>query len=325
MLELVRNPDLYHGKEKVKNFFEGWYFKIVDKSKKHVLAFIPGIIKSENNKDTHAFIQVLNGKRGHFEYLEYNEQNFKWNNDVNNFNFSIGDNYFSYSKMIININDEDIIKGTLKFSNILKWPDSKINPGSMGFYNYLSFMECYSQVGVVDGKIEGSLSINGEEINFTDGKIYSEKKWGVKFPTTWIWAQGNCFEQDDVSVTCSIAKIPFLKTSFTGFLVGLNIGDEFYKFTTINRSKINIINKGTDYKMQFRKDKLLLEIDLYTNKKDFFLCKAPIDGTMRSFVSENINSIVTLRLFDENNNNIIYEGKSYCSGVEYCGNIDDLI
>ena len=27
----IFNPNLYHGKHKSKNFFEGWYYKIVDK------------------------------------------------------------------------------------------------------------------------------------------------------------------------------------------------------------------------------------------------------------------------------------------------------
>ncbi|MDS0524252.1 hypothetical protein NNC19_01090 [Clostridium sp. SHJSY1] len=45
----------------------------------------------------------------------------------------------------------------------------------MGFYNYLDFMECYSQVCAVDGYIRGKLYINEEEIDFTGGKVYVEK------------------------------------------------------------------------------------------------------------------------------------------------------
>lgn len=33
MLKQVINPDIYHGWKKEKNFFEGWYFKIVNAKK----------------------------------------------------------------------------------------------------------------------------------------------------------------------------------------------------------------------------------------------------------------------------------------------------
>ncbi|EKY26723.1 hypothetical protein HMPREF0216_01908 [Clostridium celatum DSM 1785] len=41
----------------------------------------------------------------------------------------------------------------------------------MGFYNYLNFMECYSQVCALDGGIYGYLKLNNKEIDFTDGKM----------------------------------------------------------------------------------------------------------------------------------------------------------
>lgn len=45
-----------------------------------------------------------------------------------------------------------------------------INPGSMGFYNYLKFMECYSQVCALDGDIIGALEIDNKVVDFTGGR-----------------------------------------------------------------------------------------------------------------------------------------------------------
>ena len=55
------NPDMYHGWGKEKNYFEGWYFKIVDPTEQYAFAFIPGISIGQENQ--HAFIQVLDGKK----------------------------------------------------------------------------------------------------------------------------------------------------------------------------------------------------------------------------------------------------------------------
>lgn len=59
----------------------------------------------------------------------------------------------------------------MNFSNLYYWQDYLINPGIMGFYNYLNFMECYSQVCALDGGIYGYLKLNNKEIDFTDGKM----------------------------------------------------------------------------------------------------------------------------------------------------------
>ena len=55
-------------------------------------------------------------------------------------------------------------------------------PGVMGPFSFVPFMECYHGVVNIDHKISGSLMINNEEIDFTDGYGYIEKDWGKSFP-----------------------------------------------------------------------------------------------------------------------------------------------
>ncbi|MGL5353036.1 MAG: tocopherol cyclase family protein, partial [Clostridium sp.] len=147
------NPDLYHGKNKKSNFFEGWYFKIVDKNNENQFAFIAGISKSPKGNNNHSFIQVLNSKTLNYKYNKFNEESFHFNNK--NFKIKVDKSIFALDHIKLNISSKNsVIKGKLKFNNTIKWPDSIINPGSMGFYNYLCFMECYAQVCVLDGNIE---------------------------------------------------------------------------------------------------------------------------------------------------------------------------
>ena len=55
------NPDRYHGWGNKRNYFEGWYYKVVDQAESRAFAFIPGIAMASNG-EKHAFIQVLDGK-----------------------------------------------------------------------------------------------------------------------------------------------------------------------------------------------------------------------------------------------------------------------
>lgn len=318
MIKNILNPDLYHGKNKKHNFFEGWYFKVVDYSEEHPLSIIPGIFKGRDNESFHSFIQVLLGQTNKYFYNKYDVNLFSYSDSE--FKLWIEDNYFSLSGLKINIDRKDIrLRGELRFINLKKWPDSKINPGSMGFYNYLSFMQCYSQVCAIDMSVEGSLNINGEGVDFTKGKGYIEKNWGRAFPYAWIWIQCNCFKNSKGALSCSIGHIPFPLGSFRGFLIGFEANDRFYSFTTMNKSKINIAERGSDVIIRARNNNLLLTIKTKSSEEDFILCNGPRDDKMIPLVQESVRGEVTVELKDTCKNKILFCDIGSCAGIEYGG------
>ena len=316
----IFNPDLYHGIHKSKNFFEGWYYKIVDKKNNYKIAIIPGISYGNNDNEHHCFIQIGNGTDLKYNYLFYNIDDFKSSNKP--FRICIHSNIFALDGINLSINKDNLnIKGNLVFKNIKKWPDSLLSPGSMGFYNYLKLMECYSQVCVLNGFIVGSLNINGENIDFTGGKVYIEKNWGKSFPESWLWIQSNSFKDRKTSITCSLGTIPFPIKSFTGFLIGLTIEDKFYSFTTMNHSKIYIQTFGDDVILTVNRKNLKLTLKTYTNPKDFLILKSPVKGAMVSTIKENLNGKVYMLLEDIKLNKIIFEDTGTSAGIEYGGNL----
>jgi len=153
-MKTILNPDLYHGGKKEKDFFEGWYFKIVDKDNLYKFAFIPGISLGKSSNEHHSFIQIVDGFDTKYNYLRFDKSDFKFDNSSTDFKIGVNSNIFSLDKINLNLKyDNRSIKGNLLFKNIIKWKGSIINPGSMGFYNYLNFMECYSQVCALNGDI----------------------------------------------------------------------------------------------------------------------------------------------------------------------------
>jgi len=239
-----------------------------------------------------------------------------------NFNLSVANSNFSLNQISLDINDEsDHIIGNVCFQNLLKWPDSKISPGSMGYYNFIPRMQCYSQVSVMDMDLEGSLNINGSEIDFTGGKGYIEKNWGSAFPYSWTWVQCNSFKNRKASLSCSIGHIPFMITSFRGFLIGLFLDDKFYKFTTINKSTLNIVQNGLDVIITTENKKYKLIIQTKTDKSDFMLCMGPRDDKMVPLVEENLKASVKLTLIDKSICKTIFCEDGLCCGIEYGGDM----
>lgn len=318
MIKQILNPDLYHGKNRKSNFFEGWYFKLIDSSMEYPIAIIPGISKETNSKNSHSFIQILLGKDIKYFYKRYDVDSFSAHNSI--FHVEIDNSKFSLEGLDIHIVDKDVsIKGSLKFKNIIKWPDSKLNPGSMGFYNYLNFMECYSQVCALNMKLEGNLEINGKNIDFTNGKGYIEKNWGKSFPHGWIWVQCNNFKNANGALSCSIGHIPFPLGSFRGFLVGFDVSGVFYSFTTINRSTISITEKESDVLIVLHNKNHKLTIKTKSSKSNFMLCNGPKDGGMIPLVEETLTGEVAVELKELNSNKVLFHDTGACTGIEYGG------
>lgn len=323
MLKSVLNPDLYHGKNKKGNFFEGWYFKIVHPTEDYTYCFIPGIFISSNKAYSHSFIQVVKGHEADFSYIRYSMGDFQASDTE--FNVKVKRNFFSLEEINLNIhNEKEMILGRLTFSNITKWPDSIINPGSMGFYNYLSFMQCYSQVCAIDGAIDGSLNINGKNIDFTGGRVYIEKNWGKAFPYSYIWVQGNSFFKEPAAITCSIGHVPFPVSSFTGFLIGVCIDGWFYKFTTMNKSTLAISFEKERIILRAESREALLKIEADYKEESFIDLYAPRDNNMVPIARESLQGSLKVSLYDKNINSEILRDCCSSAGVEFSGNYRSL-
>ncbi len=314
-----RNPDLYHGHNKSKNFFEGWYFKLVDAKKENVMVFIPGISYGRQPDHHHSFIQVIQAVNRQYDYLTYPVQSFQA--ERNMFRVGIQGNVFSLQGIHLDLNREEIrIQGDLQFSNTVKWPDSFIQPGSMGFYNYIPGMQCYAQVCAMDMDLSGSLTIDGREMDFTGGKGYVEKNWGKMFPYSWIWIQSNHFNVPRASLSCSLAHIPLPVGSFRGFLIGLLLDRQFFSFTTMNRSRMFIYPKGHDVTIRVENKEYVMKMDTETKDDNFILLKGPRDGQMVPLVQENLAGRVGVTLVQKRTGDVLFQSIGECAGIEYGGN-----
>lgn len=210
------NPEVFQGKYKSKNYFEGWYYKIVSKDELNSFAFIPGIAYDKSGND-HGFIQIIDSINYRTEYFKFPISDFAYSEKE--LDVSMGQNKFTKDSIYIELGEEDYpVTGALEFYDIESFPKKITRPGIMGPFSFAPFMECYHGVVNIHQKIRGSLVINHKEIDFTDGYGYIEKDWGRSFPKWWVWLQSNHFNEKDASLMFAIAEIPWLGNYFTGFL-----------------------------------------------------------------------------------------------------------
>ena len=308
-------PDGYHGWGLQRNYFEGWYFKLVDPSEQIILAIIPGIAMEEDGK-RHAFIQVFDGKQCKASYYDFPAKDFRPASD--HFAVTLGDNFFSTDLIRLNL---PTLKGELKLEQITPWPKMLGAPGIMGWYSFVPFMECYHGVVSLHHHLKGQLSIDGQNTDFDNGIGYTEKDWGRSFPKAWVWMQCNHFDtREKVSLMASVAHIPWVGSHFTGHIVGFQLGKKLYRFATYTGSRLKATLGKNHVELNFKSGKHRLQIKA-TQAPGAELI-SPISGEMRGKVNESIRAKLTVQLFEKDQ--LIFEGKGRNAGLEIAGAVEEL-
>ncbi len=312
----IWNPDMYHGWGKEKSYFEGWYFKIVDPTEQYVFAIIPGISKEEDGKQE-AFIQLLDGANCKAEYIAFDKDKFVPGTD--RFELDLGQNYFSAKAVKL---DLPTLKGQLELLGTTPWPKMLGAPGIMGWYGFMPFMECYHGVVSLNHHLKGELVYNGTAIDFDGGKGYIEKDWGKSFPSAWIWSQTNHFEADrKISLMASVAKIPWLGSSFIGYLVGFYLDDQLYRFATYTGAKMKA--SLTDYGVQLSFKDRNQRIEIEAHKAPGADLISPISGKMTGKVNESMQAQLNVKFYQKDK--LVYEGTGKNAGLELAGDVDKLL
>lgn len=310
-LFLMRNPEVFQGQKYLgtkEHYFEGWYFKHTNH--KEEIAFIPGI--SLDGGKQKAFVQIITSKKSYYVHYDICDFQFRFKP----FGIKIGNNIFSKERIHIDIQDKKQklkIYGDLKYSNRKNIHTNILKPNIMGPFSYIPFMECNHAILSMKHKVEGVLHINRHKISFHDGDGYIEKDWGCSFPKSYVWCQGNSFQNTNASFLLSIAHIPFKVLEFRGFICSLIIGNHEFQFTTYNHAKIMKCSIDEDsLHIILKKGSYILDIK---SKFDSGLkLAAPVKGKMDKEILENITSLISVTL--RKNNVVMFSDTSEHCGIE---------
>jgi hypothetical protein len=141
-------------------------------------------------------------------------------------------------------------------------------------------------------------------------------------PEAWIWMQSNHFEKTGTSFMLSVAKIPWLKNSFTGFLCVMLLEGKIHRFATYTGAKL--INLSVDDKV--------VQVEI-TDKKYHLLISAkhaargllaaPLNGAMDRRIAESIDAEITVRV-TELSGQEIFVGTGKTAGLELVGEMREL-
>lgn len=312
----VQNPNRYQGQGREKNYFEGWYYKMVHQSGEHAIALIPGV-SITNKTDRHAFIQLMDGTGGKSHYYRFPFESFVADKQL--LDIRIGDNYFSEAKVKVVLPD---IRADLEITEQTPLQTSMWNPGIMGWYSFTPMMECYHGIVSMHHRLQGNVDHGGKVWNYDRATGYIEKDWGTSFPKCWFWTHSNTFDAEEkVSLMASVAHIPWMGHYFVGFIVALQWGDQQIRFATYNGSKVKARLDDEALYLQFKKGNKVLSVKSIKGPSAELI--SPISGQMTGKVNESLQARLLVKLEENGKPILVTEGHS--GGLEIAGDIDILL
>ncbi|WP_319500332.1 tocopherol cyclase family protein [uncultured Draconibacterium sp.] len=316
-IKALFHPERYHGWRRTQRYFEGWYYKVISADEQQAFAFIPGIAMDEQGKQ-HAFIQVLDGKAQTAEYFQFAAEAFSAASG--SFSVGVGGNTFTGNSLQLALDD---YSGILQFKNTVPWPNRWYSPGIMGPYTFVPFMECYHGIVSMDHTLEGTLNIGGKTIDFSGGRGYIEKDWGHSFPSAYFWMQSNHFAQEGISFKASVAKIPWLRSSFVGFIAGLYFNGRLFQFTTYNGTKL-LRSLADKQQVELLMENKKYRLEVLAQRDHATELASPLSGIMDGRISESMTSKLEITLSDKKSGEVLFRDTGRNAALEVAGKIEEI-
>jgi len=205
----------------------------------------------------------------------------------------------------------------LTFSDCRKYPTSILHPGIMGPFSFIPNMECNHVIIHLSHRISGTLTLDGELLDFEGGSGYIEKDYGRSFPKEYVWIQASHFDQGDASFVFSYAHIPFMGTSFPGFFAYFSdFSKTQARFATYNLSRL--VRWEIDKEEGICRGCLkgsIGTLEFHAEMLGGGKLRAPVEGNMDREIIESIGARVEVHLTDRKGA-MRYRGTSGEAGME---------
>ena len=268
-----------------RSYFEGWYFKCQTKDGK-TIALIPAIHKDGSGQGS-ASLQII--AEGGTWWLEYPEAEFHVTKQP--LRILLGPNTFGEEGISLQVERSSLsLNGDLRHG-----PLTPLQSDIMGPFRFISELECTHGVVSMGHRLDGTLTLNGETLDFSNGVGYIETDRGRSFPEKYLWTQCSWAKPKTTGLMLAIATIPVLKHArFTGVICSIHYNKREYRLATYKGSRIKAWSKHRAEIVQ-GKNRLLVEV----LEKQGQPLRAPMEGAMGRIIHESLCSKVRYRFWEK--------------------------
>ncbi len=272
----------FHGTGRRGPYFEGWYLKCQTRQGR-ALALIPAFhIDREGRRS--ASLQVI-AENGTW-WLAYPDAAF--HACEGRFAVQMDQSVWDDTGLCLKVERDDLcLQGRLRGG-----PFVPLASDIMGPFRFLPGMECSHGVLSMGHPLSGSLTLNGEVLDFTDGTGYIETDRGRSFPSAYLWTQCAWRRPERCSLMLSVATIPLAVGSFTGCICAVMDRGQEYRLATYRGARVE---KWSSSGAVIRQGPYRLEAEVIAERGHPL--QAPVDGDMRRTIHESLCAAMRYRFW----------------------------
>ncbi len=143
--------------------------------------------------------------------------------------------------------------------------------------------------------------------------------------SAWIWLQTNHFEQQGTSLTASVAIIPWVGRSFTGFIVGFWHDRTLHRFASYTGARIEQL-VVTEESIHWVVRDARLRLEMEATRPGGGLLQAPTTQNMGRRIAETLDATVRVELtsLGPQGRRRIFSGEGRHGGLEAVGDLERL-
>ncbi|MEL6142804.1 MAG: tocopherol cyclase family protein [Bacteroidota bacterium] len=260
---------------------------------------------------------MLDGIRAKSSYHRFAPEDFR--PDENQFSVWVGNNHFHDHGFSVDLPE---IKGEINFTGAVRWPSRLTAPGVMGWYGYVPGMQCYHGLVSLYHQLDGYLTDDLGNRILNGGVGYVEKDWGSSFPNAWVWTQSNHLDtKQPASLMVSVADIPWLGTSFTGFLSTFLFEGDLHTFATWTGAKAQLSFAGESVTVVLTDRRKQLTVTGHPAPGGDLA--SPIEGAMTGKINESLQAKLSVHF--EIDGKTRYQGPAEWAGLEVTDNAREIL
>ncbi|MEE2787285.1 MAG: tocopherol cyclase family protein [Myxococcota bacterium] len=284
--------------------FEGWYMRIQKPGQRDSIAVIVAFYRRENGAQNEGFVEVIDSRSQ--QVYRTTSQRIGFSAPGEPLAIKVGNTVLTDNTLTGRFRSDD---GTdvdidLSFDGCRHWgdPDNGKDRSTMGVPARIPFIPLKWHVTHLDGAVSGQLNIGFYETRYDNAAVHFEKNWGKAFPKRWIWMQANQFDGPvDVAFVGAGGPILDMPLSPEGFMVGLRVGDEFFKWRTQDLSgfKVTEIDRDNDqliWRLTARNGIARLEVEGTANLSDLIPVDVPTPKGLQIGAAESLKGNLTIRI-----------------------------
>ena len=292
--------EFFRGTNRTGPYFEGWYFKHQN-PQGQTLALIPAFHIDRNGRRT-ASLQVISKDQAW--WLEYPEAHLKVSRQP--FQVQIRQSSFGSQGIDLHIRQDNLsLCGSLRYG-----PFTALRSDIMGPFRFFAGMQCSHGVISMGHSLSGTLKLNGERLDFSDGIGYIETDRGRSFPSRYLWTQCVWDRPEQGSLMLAIAAIPLPVGGFTGCICSVLYCDQEYRLATYRGVKIEAWSSAGAV---IRQGKYRLEVELLNERRQAL--RAPVEGRMERTIHESLCAEVRYRFWC--GHNLLFQHTDPNASFEY--------